>query len=255
MKTNVLAAVSAAALAICSGPAAAQDFGFMNNAISSDILHDSVFRDLPKRKVGRNGSLGVKGSAASGSPRAGLTAPPQVGAASLSFGYTPSDAVSRQVEHEMYARLQKNNPASAAAMKSLFERHDPVDGYQQIARNFGVPTRDLAATMAAYNVLGWLIANGEQQPPRGALSAARSQVAQIIAQDARYRSEDFRRKLDEEFMRLFFSIYAGWEHGRLREGPTERRAFSDGVNEMWKSMFGKDLRAMELTSQGFRDRG
>lgn len=241
---------------IVAVPASAQDFSSMGyNVTMAGIMHKQKMKAVYGSKAIELAAPRLAGSQRPAGGLASLlggnrTAPAPI----ASLAYSPDKATSRAVEKDFLDRVSKYDASVGASVKQEFSRHDPVKIYRDISRQYGVPFRDLAGTMAAYNVLAWLIANGEMEPPAGALESARMQTAQILTTDPKFQSEQTRREMDEELMRHFVVMHAGWQSAVQREGPAALKGLSDGVANLWRTQFGKDLRALDLTSQGFRDR-
>ena len=170
------------------------------------------------------------------------------------FAYT-SDAISAaKVETEIVARVSRSNPQAGKTLAQQFARHDFAEIYRGIVGPYGLPHRNLAGSVTAYEVLAWLIANDRQEPPAGAVQAAFTQNAAAMAADPRFAAETLRRDMDEELMRLFVVMHAGWLSALNREGPAALARYADGVNAMWKTTFGQDLRQAKLTASGFSAR-
>ncbi|HIC80584.1 MAG TPA: hypothetical protein EYH07_12845 [Kiloniellaceae bacterium] len=170
------------------------------------------------------------------------------------FAYT-SDAISAaKVETAIVARVSRANPEAGKALAQQFARHDFAEVYRGIVGPYGLPHRNLAGSVTAYEVLAWLIANNRQEPPAGAVQAAFAQNAAAMAADPRFATEALRRDMDEELMRLFVVMHAGWLSALNREGPAALARYADGVTEMWKTTYGQDLRQARLTVNGFSAR-
>jgi len=176
------------------------------------------------------------------------------GGAPARFAYTGDAISAAKVETGIVARVSRTNPEAGKALAQQFARHDFVEVYRGIVGPYGLPHRNLAGSVTAYEVLAWLIANDRQEPPAGAVQAAFAQNAAAMAADPRFAAEALRRDMDEELMRLFVIMHAGWLSALNREGPAALARYADGINAMWKTTFGQDLRRAELTAKGFSAR-
>lgn len=186
-------------------------------------------------------------------PRLGLSGAlraPAGPAPALPYAATP--ALKRQVLSEFIERVRAKDPAAAEQAAEQFARHDYARIYQGIVAPFGLSANDAGDAVAAYTVLGWLIATGAPDPRPAAVRAARAQVAAQLAAEPRVGAPGVRAALGEEFKILFVTLHAGWQSAR-REGNL--RQYADGVQRMFQQQSGLDLRSLELTAGGFQAAG
>ena len=166
--------------------------------------------------------------------------------------YTAAPALRRQALADYAARIGRKDARAAESVRQQFGQHDYDRIFRGIVAPFGLSGNDLADAMTAHAVLVWMIANGSGDPRRGAVRAARDQIAIGLAADPRYASPTARAPLGEEFKLLFVTMHAGWLAAK-REG-TERR-YGEGVAAMFRSQSGIDPRSLQLTEDGLVSRG
>ena len=165
--------ILAAAFAVT--PTQAQDFGGVWDvgAVSSgQALKDSLQLDAERRGAGRVGSGLALSDVARQSPSANARA--------ASLRYAPTPALKREVLSAFLERVRADNPRNAEAAERAFAQHDYGRIYQGIVAPFGLGGNDAADSLTAYMVLGWMIANGEGDPSRSAVRAARGQVSCLL---------------------------------------------------------------------------
>ena len=162
-------------------------------------------------------------------------------------GYTVSSAAQREAEFAYVARLRKVDAAAANMMEAQMRAHDFGDLYTRVVTPFGLRRGDLADEVAAYTLLGWLIATGAPNPTRGQVHAMRERIAQGLASEPRFTDATTRAQVGEELVISFVTIEAGWGSAR-KEGKTQ--AYSDGVAAMFQKQTGSDLRQLVLTDRG-----
>ncbi|MGB3722918.1 MAG: hypothetical protein WA979_08890 [Pacificimonas sp.] len=218
----------------------------VNDAIISDILGDVATKRAPRRDNGAPIFTQKKGGL-----MASLTGASGLSSQSSPYAYSPRGGT--DAKGAFLARLEKSDPQAAATVALSLGNHDVVKIYEGIVSPFGLTSRDAADSMTAYTVLGWMIANSAGDPGRDSVLAARAQVIQQLQQSGAIPAGKS-QEMDEELMHLFVIMHAGWQSS-MKEGGQARRAYADGINTMWRNKFGKDLRSLNLTREGFRDRG
>ncbi|RYI07397.1 MAG: hypothetical protein EON48_14570 [Acetobacteraceae bacterium] len=166
------------------------------------------------------------------------------------FLYQSTSALRRSASEAYVARVQQRNPAAAALISSELGRHDYDRIYTGIVAPYGYRPNDAADGLAAYTLLGWLIANGQADIPPRQAAAVRAQIAFRAAGSPVFASPASRAQLGEELKLLFVTLHAGWQSAR-REGTL--RQYADGVAIMFRNN-GTDLRALRLSDSGFAGR-
>jgi hypothetical protein len=169
-------------------------------------------------------------------------------AAPASFAYSATPALRHKAFADFIARAQAKNPQAAQAVQSALGRRDIARIYDGVAGPYGVGGDDLANATTAYLVLGWMIANGQQDVPGGKASvlAARRQVAAMLAGNPA-AAPDRRAALGEEMKILFVVGHAGWR-GAIQGGTLP--AYSQGIAAQFQRQFGIDLHRTRLDAGG-----
>lgn len=172
----------------------------------------------------------------------------------ISLAYQPDSALTRQLRDEFIQRMIDNDPQSGQILEEQFQQHDAIAIYRLFADRYNLEMYNPAHSLAAYNVLAWLIANGNlEEPDPAALSAVTDNTAQMLSANPAMVSTSDRQMLDEELMYLFVVVHAGWQSS-FAEGEESFSQYSDGIHQAWQQQFGIDLRQMALTPQGFTQR-
>jgi hypothetical protein len=174
-------------------------------------------------------------------------------AAPTSLRYVVSPAVHQQVFTDLIGRVRAKDPQSAQAIQSAFANYDYDKLYDGIAGPYGLSGNDAGNAITAYLVLGWLIANGQQDVPAGraAALAARTQIAGTLARNDVVPREKW-AELGEDLKLQFLIVHSGWQTS-LKEN--DARHYSDEIARRFSQQFGIDLRAISLDQRGFVRRG
>lgn len=175
------------------------------------------------------------------------------GARQPAFGYLASSAVRQRVIADLISRVRAKDPQGAKEIGSAFTRYDYDRLYDGIAGPYGLSGNDAGSAMTAYLVLGWLIANGQQDVPGGRATAlaARAQVASMLAESGAV-SRDHWAELGEELKLQFVIAHAGWLNSmRVRSG----QPYADGIARQFQQIYGIDLRHTSLDPRGLQPRG
>ena len=197
--------------------------------------------------VAGTGSRAVRQRVAEGSPDGahGPASNSQQGRNTLT--YRPSAALARATVDGFVDRLSRANPLASKAAASQFQNEDYGLVYRALVVPFGLRDDNAADAVTAYTVLGWLIATGASDPQPRDVAAVREQLEPRLAAHPQFLKADTTAQLGEEFKLLFVTLHAGWQSAR-REGKLQQ--YSDGVAAMFLKQ-GTDLRALQLTHQGF----
>lgn len=166
----------------------------------------------------------------------------------VSLGYLPSPSIHQQVLADLIGRIRGQDPQGAQAVQSVFAKYDYDKLYDGIAGPYGLSGNDTGNAMAAYLILGWLIANGQQDLPGGpaAAAAARAQVAGALA-DSGAVAREKRAELGEEIKLQFVMAHAGWLSS-IKERTT--RQYADSIASQFQRIYGIDLRRISLDARG-----
>lgn len=114
---------------------------------------------------------------------------------SATFAYVGTPSLRKQALESYLARVGSKNPSRAKMLSADFARNDADKFYQSLIANTGLQNYDVADALTAYNLTGWIIANGVKTlPPRSQIIAARRQTAAILAKDPRMASFTVRGK-------------------------------------------------------------
>jgi hypothetical protein len=146
-------------------------------------------------------------------------------------------------------RAKHGNPKAADAAERALSHQDIGAIYRGIVTPFGLRDGNIADALAAYVVLGWMIANGDGDPSPSSVQTVRRQLATRLVSDPRL-SGDNPIALGEELEFSFVILHAGWQSAR-RDGLVS--SFADAVAAMFATQ-GFDLRAVGLTAAGFGPR-
>lgn len=258
------------ALLVAGVPASGQDFDYgvrgasaMQQTIIQGATNANIIRGMydggahvGKRGiyVGRPGAredrdrLAPGRRFAAGSQQAMFARPAAAENAAIALPYRSTPALRREAADGLVARVSAQDPQAGAALREQLARHDFPRIFAGVVQPFGYRATDTADAVAAYTLLGWLIATGAPDPSPRAAQAVRSQVAASIAGNATFADSNTRAALAEEMKLLFVTLHAGWQSAR-KEGNL--KMYSDGVARMWTQQTGNNLRNMRLTDRGF----
>jgi hypothetical protein len=167
--------------------------------------------------------------------------------------YVASPAIHQQVFADLIGRIRAKDPQSAQAIQSAFAKYDYDKLYDGIAGPYGLSGNDAGNAITAYLILGWLIANGQQDVPGGrtAAIAARAQIARTLLGNAATPREKW-AELGEDLKLQFLIAHSGWQASMKENGA---RQYSDSIARRFGQQFGIDLRAISLDGRGFTRRG
>ncbi len=173
------------------------------------------------------------------------------GSVETSFTYRSTPVTQRTAIQQYLERLGKTDPKVAEKARAEFGRNDVTAIYSGIVAPFGYRPDDAAAGLAAYTLLGWLIATGAPDPSSQQAVAVRGQIAESLATNPRLKDPARLASLAEELKISFVTLHAGWQSAR-RDGTLP--AYSDGVAGLFARNGGPDLRSFALTDTGFAKR-
>ncbi|MGB3722917.1 MAG: DUF6683 family protein [Pacificimonas sp.] len=167
--------------------------------------------------------------------------------------YKADKSITRQVRSEFISRMSDAEPGSARQALAAYPELNIDRAYKEVTRSFGLSPNSFSDAMTAHMVLGWLIANDVADPPAGSVEAVRRQMAATINESDGYKTDSERQRLSEELKIMFVLAFSGWRDAVKNGGASGRNSYADGVNQLWKTKFGRDLRDVKLTAQGFSE--
>lgn len=243
-----------ALVALTSVPSVAQDM--MDQAIDQSMMAMSLYAGSVPIEEDVKRSLRCEQVAplhhspkcpGSGSPRAANKARPAPGQA-ISLGYRSTPAIRKQALDRFVERVSARDARQGAAVRTQLGRHDYDAVYRGIVAPFGLRGDDAGDSMAAYMLLGWMIANGSGDPRPADVRGVRSQFAGALSAGRAMADSGRRALTGEEYKILFVVLHAGWQSAR-KEGKLQ--PYADGVARMIRTQTGLDLRAVRLAPGGF----
>ncbi len=246
MKRLAISMVVASALAssahaqydnVIIGPSLDTAQSITNEVVAREINKEIVSADVAKH------STAARGSQVSKRP---------INGPSVSLSYIATVQASSSAQQSYVARLATHDPASANLLQQQMHAHDFGQVYAGIVAPFGLRRGDVGDAMAAYTLLGWMIATGSTDPTREQVRAMRERIAAGIAAEPKFADSTTRAALGEEIVISFVTLHAGWQSAQ-REGKVQQ--YSDGVAAMFQKQTGNDLRQLVLTDRGLEKRG
>jgi len=230
---------------VLAAPAAAQfipgtspmDMSMQSRALTNSVINRNTMRATVRRST---------------APRFNPARRPVVGASAEAmsdapFPFRTSAALRQQVLNEFLTRASRSDPEAAKAVAAEFGRSPYQQSFADAVRPTGLSPDDAADVMAVYLVSGWEIANGKDASLT-AVRAVRRQVAGEMARNAALRDPTTRAKLAEE-LKIITVLFGSSVENAKREGNAAR--FSAGVAAHYRQTMNRDLRAMQLNSDGF----
>lgn len=199
----------------------------------------------PRRNANSKGTAGASGGSTSGTTP--FENPARTDAAPVSFTYQSTAALRRTAANDYVARVAKSDSGAAQTIAAEFAKHDFARIYAGLVAPVGYRPNDAADVLAAYTLLGWLIANGVPDATPRQAAAVRSQIAQRVGGDPNFTNPSARARFGEDMKLLVVTLHAGWQSAR-REGNLKQ--YGDGVAALFQRN-DIDLRALRLTDAGF----
>lgn len=224
------------------------DMGVLTNTLSMDAVAQHERRRAaaqPQQRAARPAaaSAGLLGAAMSGPPPAAGSEP--------RLTYRPTPELARRAGTDLVGRLRGTNPEAARVLERQLAGVDHNAVWRRLVGTSGLRGDDAVDAVAAYMILGWLVANGvtnAPDDPAGA-QAVRRQLAGPLAANPALADPATRAAVGEEMKLLFVVLHAGWQAAG-REGTLS--AYAAGVARMFERFGGQDPRRVALTSAGFR---
>jgi hypothetical protein len=164
------------------------------------------------------------------------------------FAYVSTPSLRKQALESYLARIAQKSPNRAKMLAADFSRTDADRFYQRLILNTGLKNYDVADALTAYQLTGWIIANGvKTMPPRSQILAARRQTAAILAKNPGMANPTARGKAGEEFKLMTVTLHFGLLAAR-RTGDT--KAYANQIAALF-SETGPNPRVLTLTNAGF----
>lgn len=237
------------AVALLAGMASrvgAQDFSplasyatGLGTAVSQSHAMGDVFRDV--YGPGGRHAAGAQGT---------VKAPPQAVAARTAYHVSPE--LRRRHVAGFLDRVRKADPRNAPVFEQGFARQDMFGLWQQQLSPFGLSTQDLADVYAAYWIVSWQAAHGQEnaQPSREQAQAVRAQSARALTAVPGFAQagDAMRQELADEL--ILQSLTLEGQVARLRAHPEERAGLVRYARACAHAN-GIDLDRMRLTDKGF----
>jgi hypothetical protein len=166
--------------------------------------------------------------------------------------------VSARVKQQYVAFVRKQaGPQAAQQYSAVLAKNDFVRNWAQLVSEEGFRPGDVADALASYWMLNYLIANGLVDPPGGMGKAVARQVRGIMATNPAFTrlNEAQRQEMAEVFMLNFLSQQAAYSNAVRANDSGLKRRLGDAAVTRFRNEMGVDLRALDLTPQGFVKRG
>jgi hypothetical protein len=176
--------------------------------------------------------------------------------------YTRSPEITEQVIDSIYREMRRANPAGAEHFLSVARSQDVIAYWDELVREDGLATGDIADALAGFWGVAWMMINGmgpddPDQPRRAELVPVRDQLRRALAAspDVAAMSEAERQELAETF--IVNALIAGSDLITLSAPgqEDELRRYSDRLHAHMQSLYGIDFRALIFTEDGLRPRG
>lgn len=247
-------------MAMVAAPVLGQDFqvqpvfdmGILANTLAQGAATQQAVQLAPKRKPGAALPATPEPSVARALGEA-ISRPPQTRPGpEARLQYVPTTRLQSQAITGVVARLTRQNPIAANAIKSQLAQNDSKQIFDGFINGSPLKADDAIDIVTVYTLIGWQIANRTAREISDAeIMGVRRQLAPALAGNPALRDPAMRAALGEEMKLLAIIIHAGWQ-GAVREGNVV--VYSDGIVRMWQSQTGRDLRKVKLTATGFAPR-
>jgi hypothetical protein len=213
------------------------DLSAQSRALTSSVLNRNAMRATARR-----------GAAPRPTPaRRPIDPSPSEVLSDSRFPFHASAALRQQVLNDFLGRVRRRSPEAARAIAAEFRRPAFQQSFANAVRSSGFSPDDAADVMAVYLVSGWEIVHGTDAD-LPAVRAVRRQVAGQMAGNAALRDPVTRAKFAEE-LKILVTLLGGSVENAKREGNAAQ--FAAGVAAHYRQAINRDLRAMQLTAQGF----
>ena len=175
----------------------------------------------------------------------------------VSTRYNRNPAVTRKVEAQFSDYVARvAGPQKAQVVRTELGKRDFVQAWTVLAAADGFKPGDAAEAMAAYWVLNWAMANGQDPAPRQS-AGARAQLHANLPYNPAFASfsEDKRQEMAETFM-INYIYQQGLYADALKSGDrVMQKRLSDAAEARFQNEMHTDLRGLALTERGFAPKG
>ncbi len=160
------------------------------------------------------------------------------------------------VKKQLVRQTGQIDPADARLLKQHSARRDYPEAFEALFGHYGYQDNNLADIAAACIMQGWRIANDRPEPSAKAWRALQEQVRGLLLgrpELVRASSQQKQQAADPLLIRTVLMADA-WQ--QLKQKPDRELAseFSDSMAAMLASSMNIDVRRLQLTVHGMRDR-
>ena len=180
--------------------------------------------------------------------------PPVGGAARSPTAFTPIPAVTARVRQEVLASALPTSP-NPAGLRAAVEAGTPWLEFDRLLRQHGYDPRDLADVVAAFYLIAWEAATGNDATTQPAgIAAVRGQARDLLAASPNLaRLSEAERQATAETL-AFHAMAVAARHQDLRAAGGDLVAYRAEVAQSVAQFQGFDLRRFALTPSGFQQR-
>jgi len=172
-------------------------------------------------------------------------------------GFTRDPALFKAKVQTLVDAMRAQNPEMAKALQQAFSQ-DVIAQLQPSFREMGLDSNDMADMMTVYWVNAWEAAHGlvNHKTDKALITGARAQIADIMAKNAALaRMTDAQRQDVADTMIIQALIVSARMEAAAKQGADVQRQMSDTIAQEAQQITKTDLRAVDLTAQGFRPKG
>jgi hypothetical protein len=198
------------------------------------------------------GHMTREGTTNSGAATNSVTAP---NAKELVF--EPNPAVSTNV-HQKIAQILLSHapPEKRAAVEQELSKFDPVPPFNSTLMKSGFSPHDLADVTTAYVADCWQLMNDAPDPPQATLLALNQQLRRALLKDhVLAKMNNGEKQQTAEIMA--YEVVLNLTLTRIpnvQNDPSRRAQAQESLAIQFKQVIGLDLRHLDLTPSGLRDR-
>lgn len=180
--------------------------------------------------------------------------PPAGGAVRSPTAFTPTPAVTARVRQEVLASALPTSP-NPAGLRAAVEAGTPWLEFDRLLRQHGYDPRDLADVVAAFYLIAWEVATGNDATTQPAgIAAVRGQARDLLAASPNLaRLSEAERQATAETL-AFHAMAVAARHQDLRAAGGDLVAYRAEVAQSVAQFQGFDLRRFALTPSGFQQR-
>lgn len=168
--------------------------------------------------------------------------------------YLPEPDRTRPMLRSLADELGATDPDNAGALALALKTQDVPGLYASVTSPYGLTSESVADVATAYLAVAWVAANSAPDPDFAQVQALRHQSRRATAECSALvsSSDDGRQEAALAFMCQFAAVYNALMSARANGNPGMMERISDAVLRGALALFGHDLRALELSEQGFR---